>query len=198
MTPKLTSPLWLSWELCQCAVGLTIGQQTGQYEGCRRRPQVKRLLTEEDLHFRPTVEISACMETAARKAALTPSGKFLGRRGSTMEGFGGMGKIITWQKGMHVWVDLFIWDFRKVVLISFLVHQRQLPGSRSTAFSTTSSPSFPLRRRPSQELHWSQSTWGSLWSMVIKYIDQLQSGKSKFQNKTWLESFLSGTGWNTI
>lgn len=47
---------------------------------------MKRLLTQEDLHFQPTIEISACMETAARKAARTSSAEFQGRRGNTMDG----------------------------------------------------------------------------------------------------------------
>lgn len=30
--------------------------------------------------------------------------------------------------------------------------------------------------------------------MVIKYVDKHKSGKTKFKNRTWLESFFSGTG----
>lgn len=39
----------------------------------------------------------------------------------------------------------------KFINVSFLVHQWQLPGSQSTAVSTTFGSSFLLKRKPSQE-----------------------------------------------
>lgn len=91
-----------------------------------------------------------------------------------------------------------------LVLVSFLVHQGQLPGTHFTAVFYNTMSFLSLKERAFSEATVKQvnkgiSVDGNMRagkerSMVIKYVDKHKSGKSKFENRMWLESFFSGIG----